>query len=61
MRYCLPVVQVVPWSDWVVARTFLLQQAAHKSDEQLEGVTTSSDGFLADKDSGGMFYVICLA
>jgi hypothetical protein len=45
----------------VVACRFLLQQAAHKSDEQLEGVTTSSDGFLADKDSGGMFYVIRLS
>ena len=61
MRSCLPVVHVVSWSDWVVACTFLLQQAAHKSDEQLEDVTTSSDGFLADKDSGGMFYVIRLS
>jgi hypothetical protein len=40
---------------------FQLQQSVRKSDEPLEGVVTSSDGFLADKDSGGMFYVIRLA
>lgn len=32
-----------------------------KSAEPLEGVVTSSNGFLSDKDSGGMFYVIRLA
>lgn len=35
--------------------------AVRKSDEPLEGVTTSTDGFLSDKDSGGMFYVIRLS
>jgi hypothetical protein len=40
---------------------FLVQQAVRKSDEPLEGVMTSPNGFLADKDSGGMFYVIRLA
>jgi hypothetical protein len=39
---------------------FQLRQSVRKSDEPLEGVVTSSDGFLADKDSGGMFYVIRL-
>jgi len=32
-----------------------------KSVEPLEGVVTSASGFLSDKDSGGMFYVIRLA
>jgi hypothetical protein len=40
---------------------FLVQPAVRKSDEPLDGVTTSFDGFLADKDSGSMFYVIRLA
>ena len=40
---------------------FQANSAVRKSDEPLEGVVTSSDGFLADKDSGGMFYVIRLA
>jgi hypothetical protein len=40
---------------------FLVQPAVRKSDEPLESVVTSSDGFLADKDSGGIFYVIRLA
>jgi hypothetical protein len=40
---------------------FLVQQAVPKSDEPLEDVLTSPNGFLADKDSGGMFYVIRLA
>ena len=40
---------------------FLVQEAVRKSNEPLEDVVTSSDGFLADKDSGGMFYVIRLA
>jgi hypothetical protein len=31
-----------------------------KSDEPLEGAVTSSNGFLSDKDSGGMFYVLRL-
>ena len=39
---------------------FLVQPAVRKSNEPLEDVVTSSDGFLADKDSGGMFYVIRL-
>ena len=39
---------------------FQAQQAVVKSDEPLEGVTTSPNGFLADKDSGGMFYVVRL-
>jgi hypothetical protein len=34
--------------------------AVPKSAGPLEGVTTSPDGFLSDKDSGGMFYVIRL-
>jgi hypothetical protein len=32
----------------------------NRSDEPLEGVVTSPKGFLSDKDSGGMFYVIRL-
>ena len=32
-----------------------------KSAKPLEGVVTSANGFLSDKDSGGMFYVIRLA
>jgi hypothetical protein len=40
---------------------FQAQQAVRKSDEPLEGVVTSPNGFLSDKDSGGMFYVIRLA
>ena len=39
---------------------FQAQQAVRKSAEPLEGVTTSPDGFLSDKDSGGMFYVVRL-
>jgi hypothetical protein len=42
-------------------RPFLVEPAVPKSDEPLEGVTTSPNGFLAEKDSGGMFYVIRLA
>jgi hypothetical protein len=42
-------------------RPFLVQLAVRKSDEPLEGITTSPNGFLADKDSGGMFYVIRLS
>jgi hypothetical protein len=42
-------------------RPFLVQPAVRKSDEPLEDVTTSPNGFLSDKDSGGMFYVIRLA
>jgi len=42
-------------------RPFLVEPAVPKSDEPLEDVTTSPNGFLADKDSGGMFYVIRLA
>jgi hypothetical protein len=40
---------------------FQVQRAVRKSDEPLEDVTTSPNGFLSDKDSGGMFYVIRLA
>src|SRR5918998_1014666 len=42
-------------------RPSLGQPAVRKSDEPLESITTSPNGFLADKDSGGMFYVIRLA
>jgi hypothetical protein len=42
-------------------RPFLVEPAVPKSDEPLEGATTSPNGFLSDKDSGGMFYVIRLA
>ena len=42
-------------------RPFQVQPAVRKSDEPLKGITTSPNGFLADKDSGGMFYVIRLA
>jgi hypothetical protein len=34
---------------------FQAQPAVRKSAEPLEGVTTSPNGFLSDKDSGGMF------
>ena len=37
------------------------QQTVRKSAEPLEGVVTSQSGFLSDKDSGGMFYVVRLA
>ena len=37
---------------------FQAQPAVRKSEEPLEGVVTSPNGFLSDKDSGGMFYVI---
>jgi len=40
---------------------FQAQPAVRKSAEPLEGVVTSPNGFLSDKDSGGMFYVIRLA
>ncbi len=40
---------------------FQAEQAVPQSAEPLEGVTTSPNGFLSDKDSGGMFYVIRLA
>ena len=40
---------------------FQAEPAVRKSDEPLEGVMTSPNGFLSDKDSGGMFYVIRLA
>ena len=42
-------------------RPFLVEPAVRKSDEPLEGITTSPNGFLAEKDSGAMFYVIRLA
>jgi hypothetical protein len=40
---------------------FQARPAVRRSDEPLEGVTTSPDGFLSNKDSGGMFYVIRLS
>jgi hypothetical protein len=40
---------------------FQAQRTVRKSAEPLEDVVTSPNGFLSDKDSGGMFYVICLA
>ncbi len=40
---------------------FQAEPAVRQSDEPLEGVMTSPNGFLSDKDSGGMFYVIRLA
>jgi hypothetical protein len=42
-------------------RPFLTEPALPKSDEPLEDFTTSPNGFLADKDSGGIFYVVRLA
>jgi hypothetical protein len=39
---------------------FQVEPAVPQSDEPLEGVMTSPNGFLSDKDSGGMFYVIRL-
>ena len=42
-------------------RPFKVEPAVPKSNEPLEDVTTSPNGFLSDKDSGGMFYVIRLA
>jgi hypothetical protein len=40
---------------------FRAEPAVRASAEPLEGVVTSADGFVSDKDSGGMFYVIRLA
>ena len=40
---------------------FQAEQAVPESAEPLDGVTTSPDGFLSDKDSGGMFYALRLA
>jgi hypothetical protein len=40
---------------------FQASPAVPRSDEPLEDATTSPNGFLSDKDSGGMFYVIRLA
>ena len=39
---------------------FQARPAVRQSDEPLEGVVTSPNGFLSDKDSGGMFYVLRL-
>jgi hypothetical protein len=39
---------------------FQAEPVVPRSEEPLEGVTTSPNGFLSDKDSGGMFYVIRL-
>ena len=40
---------------------FQAQPTVRLSAEPLEGVVTSPNGFVFDKDSGGMFYVIRLA
>ncbi len=40
---------------------FRARPTVSKSAEPLEDVSTSPDGFLSDKDSGGMFYVLRLA
>jgi hypothetical protein len=40
---------------------FQAEPAVVESEEPLERVTTSPNGFLSDKDSGGIFYVIRLA
>jgi hypothetical protein len=40
---------------------FRVEPTVRKSAEPLEGVVTSPDGFVSDKDSGSMFYVIRLA
>jgi hypothetical protein len=40
---------------------FQAKQTVRKSAEPLEGVVTSPNGFVSDKDSGSMFYVIRLA
>jgi hypothetical protein len=40
---------------------FQAQQAVRESEEPLEGVMTSPNGYLSDKDSGGMFYVLRFA
>src|SRR5918995_3547624 len=42
-------------------RPFQIEPAVRKSDEPLEGITRSPNGFLSGKHSGGMFYVIRLA
>ena len=39
---------------------FQVSPAVPKSDEPLDDATTSPNGYLSDKDSGGMFYVIRL-
>jgi hypothetical protein len=40
---------------------FLARPVVPRSTESLKGVTTSPNGFLSNKDSGGMFYVIRFA
>ena len=40
---------------------FRAEPTVRKSAEPLEDVVTSPDGFVSDKDSGSMFYVIRLA
>jgi hypothetical protein len=40
---------------------FQAQRTVRNSAEPLEGVVTSPNGFLSDKDSGNMFYVDRLA
>jgi hypothetical protein len=39
---------------------FQVEPTVRKSAEPLEGVATTSNGFVSDKDSGGMFYVLRL-
>ena len=50
-----------PWAGYACTSPRSRSAAVPKSAEPLEGVTTSPNGFLSDKDSGGMFYVIRLA
>ncbi len=45
---------------WVHFAPFRAEPTVRKSAEPLKGVVTSPDGFVSDKDSGGMFYVIRL-
>src|ERR671912_462654 len=40
---------------------FQVSPAVPKSDEPLDDATTSPNGYLSDKDSGGMFYMLRLA
>ena len=40
---------------------FQVEPVVTRSDEPLEDVTTTPNGFLSDKDSGGMFYALRLA
>jgi hypothetical protein len=44
-------VHFAPFQGW---------QRVHQSAQPLEGIVTSANGWLSDKDSGSMFYVIRL-